>query len=452
MVITDDRHNNLRLYRRDRLVTGRHVEGDLAEVAVRVHKVGRAQRHVRRAFVGTGRRRYRRILRRLREIVRRVQAVADVRDLVARDRVRLAVVFVCMVITDDRHNHFVRDRRDLQPAVLIGVAIVIIGSIEFVSCGGNREVILRQAHQVTRISIHVGALGLCHFAIIEDSHPRGSIGRPLTVTKLILYGEAGNRLLGAVVGLGIGVANDLYAEQGLPQSVEGMMLRAVTDKVLIGSYGRSAVSTLRVVGDKQCRGGGVRSVLLDVSHPALEDVALAGRCSGNRDGLVDLDVLALGNKTAGVIVVPVDEGQDFLVLLHIDRLDQDRIGILLARVKIGLRNYGLSTFLGDLRIVIVYHERFAGEDHGSSNVLGAVPLLKLPVAEHVIVRVRRRGGWSCDGLSSVHIGVRVRPLVAARANIVYHVDAISADQLAAPLRVEIHLADGRRIGRIDLTI
>ena len=239
MVITDDRHNNLRLYRRDRLVTGRHVEGDLAEVAVRVHKVGRAQRHVRRAFLGTGRRRYRRILRRLREVRRSVQLVADVRDLVARDRMRLAVVFVCMVITDDRHNNLRLYRRDRQLAGGEGGLIIIGRNVLTVLCDrvgiGKGTIIVRT---------NIGALG----GGIGD---RQNIALAQALDGVVIGGD---RFAGAGNGSHKGTAFLLGAVVDLPDVVDRDRQRAFGDRQGAEVLGDNVVTCRAILGPV-CRVG-----------------------------------------------------------------------------------------------------------------------------------------------------------------------------------------------------
>ena len=71
------------------------------------------------------------------------------------------------------------------------------------------------------------------------------------------------------------------------------------------------------------------------------------------------------------------------------------------------------------------------------------------MAEH-IVGIARSGGGAGDRLCAVDVGVRVLPGEGARAWVVLDHDALGADQLAAPLGVEVKLADGRRVGRVDL--
>ena len=251
------------------------------------------------------------------------------------------------------------------------------------------------------------------------------------------------------VGILIVELNGVIDVDRFPLGVHGVVLVAVNE-MFIGSYSRSTVSMFRIIGDKEVRKSCSVSVLFNAADPAQELIAVAFRSCGNGNSLVDLDVLALGDQTAGVVVVPVDEGQDFLILLNIDGLEQDGVGILLARVKIILRNYGAGTILGDLCIGIVNHECFTGEYLVSGSIAGSIPLLKLPVTEHIIFLVRGLGGRSRDGLGAVHIAIAVSTFVFALADVIDHVDARGADQLAAPLGVEIHFADRGRVRRIDL--
>ena len=195
----------------------------------------------------------------------------------------------------------------------------------------------------------------------------------------------------------------------------------------------------------------VRRTVHRNDDPVPAEEFIPGRINGgvrNGDRLVYGKIIILLEGFRSIIVIPINMGLDFLVFLDIHCLEQDLIGILFVRIKVRRRNYGAGLVVGDLRIVQFYFEGVRREHDLAVCVAGTGPVLDHPVTKHII-RIRGRGGWSRDGLSTVHIGVRVRPLVAARANIVYHVDAFSADQLAAPLRVEIHLADGRRIGRVD---
>ena len=185
MVVANNRYNHFRRNRRDLLVSGCYVERYLAEVRACVRKVCSAQRHCSLACIGTGRCRCRRILRRLREVVRSVQVVADVRDLVTSDRMRFAVILVGMVVADNRYNHFRRNRLDLLITVGVCERDIVEVRVQVL------EVIARQTHH-----------GL---ALVLTGRARFLTGLQLEVifgvqiTADAVYRVAGDRMIFAVV-------------------------------------------------------------------------------------------------------------------------------------------------------------------------------------------------------------------------------------------------------------
>ena len=183
--------------------------------------------------------------------------------------------------------------------------------------------------------------------------------------------------------------------------------------------------------------------------PALELIADFSLCGLNLNSLIDLEVVVGVERSRAVVLEPLDMGEDFLILLDIDCLQTNGIDVLLARIRIGFI-YGITSVLfGDLCIGIVNHECFTGEYLVSGSIVGSIPLLKLPVTEHIIFLVRGLGGRSRNGLSAIHIIILVLTNIAALADVIDHVDARGANQLAAPLGVEIHFADRGRVTRIN---
>ena len=95
-------------------------ERHLREVRVPVREVLRLQRHVVRARVGALH--FRSAIKR--EVFFRVQLVADVGNRVARYGLLGSVILRGASVLLDRHNHFVRDRRDFQLAFGRGNRVV----------------------------------------------------------------------------------------------------------------------------------------------------------------------------------------------------------------------------------------------------------------------------------------------------------------------------------------
>ena len=143
-------------------------------------------------------------------------------------------------------------------------------------------------------------------------------------------------------------------------------------------------------------------------------------------------------------------GDNLFIFLHIYSLDKHSIGIGLVAVE-SRRSYDVSIFIGDLCVARQNSKGVTREHfHTGRFKRRPIPFHDSPMAEHIVFRIiwRRRGTGNSFGL--IHIRVAIRRSIGTRTSIVFHIYTICADQLAAPLRVEIHLADGRRIGRIDL--
>ena len=174
--------------------------------------------------------------------------------------------------------------------------------------------------------------------IVDDVHiggcrrRRASCGASYSFHRFALRGDGAH--VGAVGSHRI-VDGDFLL---FPLGIEGMVLRAVTHEVLVCcDVGRGVAIvgvTAACVDEPKISGHVLMGInLFYVADPALEVVAFAGGSRGDGCGLVNLDVLARRDFAAGVIVVPVDEGQGFLVLLGVDGLELHRVCVGAVRVE-----------------------------------------------------------------------------------------------------------------------
>ena len=120
-------------------------------------------------------------------------------------------------------------------------------------------------------------------------------------------------------------------------------------------------------------------------------------------------------------------------------------GVGVARVLLGA-----ALVLGNTRVVLQDLEGVARK-HGLAldvDEIGAVPLLELPVREDFLGRIRSRGSGGRDGQRGVlvkqRVGKRAARLERALARVIHNRDAFGADQLAAPLGVQIEAAGNPR--------
>ena len=144
-----------------------------------------------------------------------------------------------------------------------------------------------------------------------------------------------------------------------------------------------------------------RAILFDASDPTLECVAFTCWSSWDRCCLVDLDVLTLSNQSSIIVVIPVDEGLDLLVLFDVDCLDLNCIGLCIA-VRIRLcKSLNLC-------IRSKHSECLAREDLYIIYKCRSIPLLNYPVAENCIfITIRRSRSSGCVGFRLIYIFVIV---------------------------------------------
>ena len=114
VIMSRDRHNHFGK-RVDLEPAVRYIERHVLEVAVRVCELVSVQTHRVGARVGS--RRFRGAV--VREVSRRVTYTLGGRDrhVIALNRLFASVIRYGVIMSRDRHNHFVRDRRDLQRSV-----------------------------------------------------------------------------------------------------------------------------------------------------------------------------------------------------------------------------------------------------------------------------------------------------------------------------------------------
>ena len=299
----------------------------------------------------------------------------------------------------------------------------------------------------------------------------------LTVDQLILIvlglglvfaGDAGSRLGLRLAGvrhalvLGVALAVVVLIVEfdfvihinSFPFGVHGVMLCAVADEMLVRRNLGNRIAAIcifgSIVNDIQiCQLSGC-TVFLNTTNPSFEFIAGTSRRIRNRRRLVDLDILACCDLSSGIVVIPVDEGQDLLILLNIDRLDLDDIVIFLILVQSSRRYNSLRSFFSDPGICREHIEGIAGEHISIGLKCRAVPFLYFPVAENKILSIVRRGTANSDRFRLVDIETIVSLCNSALTGKVLQFDSFSADKLAAPLGVQVYLADGSGIFGADL--
>ena len=240
--------------------------------------------------------------------------------------------------------------------------------------------------------------------------------------------------------------------------VTGASHTLVVDEHLVGGHVLLVVGAAGVLdgqgGQRRDAGAGGRGGLglLNALDPAQEVVAGAGRSLGHFHGLVDLQTGAGADEAAVVVVVPVDEGLDLLVLLDVLSLELHGVGIGAVLVEILLGD-DVAVFVRDLGVVGLHDEGVAGERELVGVLVGrAIPLLDDPVAEDLLVVGGSRSALR-DGLSQVDVLVAVgRSVLALARGVIRHDDAVGADEAAAPLGVEVQLAHGVGVVGVDLVV
>ena len=152
-----------------------------------------------------------------------------------------------------------------------------------------------------------------------------------------------------------------------PFGVERMVLGTVTNQVLISSHLRrriaiAGIATTRIHEPELAFDILVSSWLfLKATNPAEELIAGANWGIGNGRCLIDLNILARVISISSVIIVPIDKGQSFFVLLNVLCLQLHRIGVLLAAIKMrGISN--VTIFVGNPRVLGKHVEVITWED------------------------------------------------------------------------------------------
>ena len=334
--------------------------------------------------------------------------------------------------------------RDLQPAVGISIISSIIRIIDEVA-GGDREVVHGQAHHVTGVSIDVRALGFGGFTLFQaHGHAFGRGVGPLAVADLILYREAGHGLLAAVIGLGIRIAGDLDIQVRLPHGVEviirirfvrrylccDLVFRAARIAVICTVFIPQEVRRSRAHGRGRSRRAGILLV------PAFEDEAgtIVGR--GNAHLLIDgegfIRILTgavptdiIGICVALIVSDPVDECGSLLILIHVDCSKGNGVLLLGFIGGVAFEAFHRCVSLPDLK-------RGARIDL----FRGAVNMRQQPVGEN-FVRIRGNRGGTGRGHGQILIIQVIRRRAGTCAGIIFNVDAIRADDLAAPAGIDI---------------
>ena len=259
----------------------------------------------------------------------------------------------------------------------------------------------------------------------------------------------------SAVGILIIELNGVIDVNGFPLGVHGVMLRSVTYKVFIGGNLRVIVRAV-LIRDKEIGESCRSSIFFDAADPALELIAFACRSRRNVNSLVDPEILVFGNRSAGIVVIPIDVGQDLLILLNINSIDLNGVGIRIAFFRL---SHDIAFSIHDFGVCHQHIEGIAGEDRFVKNKCSAIPLLDFPVAEDIIAIIRY---GSANGYRVRIIRILVSVCAAAAIDcgavidfidrVVNHFDAFSADEFAAPLGIQIQLADGGGPSGIDFRI
>ena len=260
-----------------------------------------------------------------------------------------------------------------------------------------------------------------------------------------------HRARGGGAGGRVGIEADLVLDR-IPLGVHGVVRIAIHHK-LVCRYLDVLVAVfivLIIFNEKNFRRRCFCFGVFFIANPALELISCAGRDRvRHRHRLIDGQVCVFANSSA-VVVIPVDVGLDFLVFFNIDRLQLHGISVRLIFIKIRHRD-DIIVFIRDSCIICKHREGVSREDiHTGVNKSCAVPLLYRPVTENIVFLVSRFGRRVGDRLGLVDIDVAVCRCVGPAGCVINNVNAAGSNQLAAPLSVEIDLADGGGIRRIDL--
>ena len=236
----------------------------------------------------------------------------------------------------------------------------------------------------------------------------------------------------------------------LPFGVHGVILIGARCPVLVCGNLGVIVFTILIRNEQSCGRRGFRLFVLNIANPALEFVAHTSLCGRNVYGLVDSDVVVLGNSST-IVVIPIDVGLDFFVLINEHSLELNGVVILSFRIEIRSRYRISGLTVCNLCVTHQHIKSIARIDiYSRILVCSSIPLLNSPMAEDIIICVLGRRSTLCNSLSLVDIRVRIRDSTCTIVgDIILNLDAIRTNQLAAPFGVKINFSDSARIPWID---
>ena len=218
------------------------------------------------------------------------------------------------------------------------------------------------------------------------------------------------------------------------------MLCSVSYEVLVSCYLSCSLAAIMSVAfacvcePKLCECC-CRSIFFNSTDPSLELVTCAGRSCRNINRFIDLDVLTLINQSAIIVIVPVDVCEDFLVFLDVlgSELDVELFVYSIAGIY---DIYLLSVALIDLECVAREYCLFSI----FISACFSIPLLDYPVAEYFLC-VSCCSAAACDCLSLICVVIRICWCSGSLSCIVDDLDSLGTIELAAPLCIQIELAD-----------
>ena len=297
--------------------------------------------------------------------------------------------------------------------------------------------------------------------LVIARHLNRSVGR--SFTRLVLAGGIGGIYTGVILIIEL---NGVLDVSGFPHSEHGVIrcmlicrhMRCYSGQLTI----RVELAVFRIIEDER-RNAALRPVaritlpsrrvirrIADLyAGPALELIADFSLCGLNLNSLIDLEIagsLVGVERSCAVVLEPTDMGEDFLLPLNINSIDLNDVGIRIAFFRL---SYDIAFSIHDFGVCHQHIEEIAGEDRFVKNKCSAIPLLDFPVAEDIIAIIRY---GSANGYRARIIRILVSICAAGAVNcgaviyfidrIVNHIDAVSADEFAAPLGIQVQLTDG----------
>ena len=222
--------------------------------------------------------------------------------------------------------------------------------------------------------------------------------------------------------------------------------------VLVSRNSAGAVLTIGVGDEQFGRISGLRAGVLDIAHPTLELITLTSRSCRHCYGLVNRKVVVLTDGAA-VVVIPIDVSLDFLIFLDVLGLQLNGVRVGTVALKIIRSNY-MAIVVGYLRVRRKNLKGLAREDCDSRvYIFRAIPLHDSPVAEYVCISIFWSRCRASNSLCAVYVVVFVsRCIGAIRRSVVLKLDTLGANQMAAPLGIEVQLADGGGVLGINLIL